>query len=200
MGQVFLAEHPLMGRKVAIKVMAPNLLSDADSCARFRQEVRLVSQLSNPHIVLAHDASEADGVHFFVMEYVQGADLGHIVAHYGALPIPFVCECIRQAALGLQHAHEHGLVHCDIKPSNLLLRGGMTTVYNYLGRTASQTPLEQPHVKILDFGLARLAGKAGALAAFAAHPITWPPSWGVIRRWSTFAATSIRWDARFRSC
>jgi serine/threonine protein kinase len=165
MGQVFLAEHPLMGRKVAIKVMAPNLLSDADSCARFRQEVRLVSQLSNPHIVLAHDASEADGVHFFVMEYVQGADLGHIVAHYGALPIPFVCECIRQAALGLQHAHEHGLVHCDIKPSNLLLRGGMTTVYNYLGRTASQAPPEQPHVKILDFGLARLAGKAGTLAA-----------------------------------
>ena len=165
MGKVYLAEHRLMGRRVAIKVMSAELLTDPESCARFRQEVRLVAQLCHPHIVLAHDADESDGVHYFVMEYVEGADLGHIVAQFGALPIPFVCECIRQTALGLQHAHEHGLVHCDIKPSNLLLRGGMTAVYNYLGRIAGESSTEQPLVKILDFGLARLAGKAGAHVA-----------------------------------
>jgi serine/threonine protein kinase len=159
MGKVFLAEHTLMARKVAIKVMSAALLSDEDSCSRFRQEVRLVAQLSHPHIVLAHDADEAGGAHYFVMEYVEGADLGHIVAQYGPLPIPFACECIRQTALGLQHAHEHGLVHCDIKPSNLLLRGGMTSVYNYLGRPNGQNSADKPMVKILDFGLARLAGK-----------------------------------------
>ncbi|HEV8058899.1 MAG TPA: serine/threonine-protein kinase [Gemmataceae bacterium] len=160
MGKVFRAEHQLMGRQVAIKVMSAALLSDSESCARFHQEVRLVARLCHPNIVLAHDADEEQGVHFFVMEYVHGADLGQIVAEYGALPIPFACECMKQTALGLQHAHEHGLVHCDIKPSNLLLRDGMTSVYNYLGRQAGENPVNKPLIKILDFGLARLAGKA----------------------------------------
>ena len=160
MGKVYRAEHQLMGRQVVIKVMSPALLSDAESCARFRQEVRLVAQLSHPHIVLAHDADEEQGLHFFVMEYVQGADLGNIVAEYGPLPIPFACECIRQTALGLQHAHEHGLVHCDIKPSNLLLRGGVASVYDFLGRPSGESLGAKPMIKILDFGLARLAGKA----------------------------------------
>ena len=159
MGKVFRAEHQLMGRQVVIKVMSPALLTDSESCARFRQEVRLVAQLSHPHIVLAHDADEEQGLHFFVMEYVQGADLGNIVAEYGPLPIPFACECIRQTALGLQHAHEHGLVHCDIKPSNLLLRGGITSVYDFLGRPSGENLGDKPLIKILDFGLARLAGK-----------------------------------------
>jgi serine/threonine protein kinase len=159
MGKVFRAEHQLMGRQVVIKVMSPALLSDGESCARFRQEVRLVAQLSHPHIVLAHDADEEQGLHFFVMEYVQGADLGNIVAEYGPLPIAFACECIRQTALGLQHAHEHGLVHCDIKPSNLLLRGGITSVYDFLGRPSGENLGDKPLIKILDFGLARLAGK-----------------------------------------
>lgn len=160
MGKVFRAEHQLMGRQVAIKVMAPALLSDTESCERFRQEVRLVAQLSHPHIVMAHDANEEQGVHFFVMEYVSGADLGQIVSSYGPLPIPFACECIRQTALGLQHAHEHGLVHCDIKPSNLLLRDGMTSVYSFLARATGESGSDRPLIKILDFGLARLAGKA----------------------------------------
>jgi serine/threonine protein kinase len=155
MGKVFRAEHQLMGRQVAIKVMSPALLSDAESCFRFRQEVRLVAQLCHPNIVLALDADEEEGLHFFVMEYVSGADLGQIVGEYGPLPIPFACECVRQTALGLQHAHEHGLVHCDIKPSNLLLRDGMTSVYKFLSRP---TGGDRPLIKILDFGLARLAG------------------------------------------
>ena len=109
---------------------------------------------------MAHDANEEQGVHFFVMEYVSGADLGRIVSEYGPLPIPFACECIRQTALGLQHAHEHGLVHCDIKPSNLLLRDGMTSVYSFLARSTGESGSDKPLIKILDFGLARLAGKA----------------------------------------
>ena len=86
----------------------------------------------------AHDAGEADGTHFLVMEYVDGIDLSNLVRQHGPLPVAEACELIRQAALGLQHAHEHGLVHRDIKPANLLLTTG-------------------GQVKILDLGLALLA-------------------------------------------
>ena len=207
MGKVFRAEHQLMGRQVAIKVMSSALLSDAESRARFRQEVRLVAQLCHPNIVLAHDADEEQGAHFFVMEYVSGADLGQIVGEYGPLPIPFACECIRQTALGLQHAHEHGLVHCDIKPSNLLLRDGMTSVYNFLGRPAGE-PGDKPLIKILDFGLARLAGnepspvfnRAAQKPVCAARPTTWPRNWVATPQQSTSAATCTAWAARSRSC
>src|SRR5262249_29544049 len=95
----------------------------------------------HPNIVRAFDAEQAGEVHFVVMEYVPGTDLGHVVAG-GPLPVTLACSCARQAALGLQHAHEHGLTHRDIKPHNLMRADNGT-------------------VKILDFGLARLAREAG---------------------------------------
>lgn len=161
MGQVFRAEHQLMRRQVALKIMSTRLVSDDAACQRFHQEVQLVAQLRHPNIVMAYDADEDHGLHFFVMEYVSGGDLEQIVQEYGPLPISFACECIRQAALGLHRAHEHGLVHCDIKPSNLLLEQGMDAVYAYMGQRAHKNPAPPPAVKILDFGLARLAGMSG---------------------------------------
>ena len=71
--------------------------------------------------MLAHDADQVDGKHFLTMEYVEGTDLGKLIKQQGPLPAALACDYIRQAALGLQHAHEQGMVHRDIKPSNLLL-------------------------------------------------------------------------------
>jgi serine/threonine protein kinase len=138
MGLVFKARHRRMGRVVALKLIAPSQLKDSETVRRFQREIEAAAQLEHPNVVRAYDADQAGDVHFFVMEYVEGIDLGKLVRQRGPLPIEEACTYIRQAAQGLQHAHERGLVHRDIKPSNLLLstRDGV--------------------VKLLDLGLARL--------------------------------------------
>ncbi|HLN32087.1 MAG TPA: serine/threonine-protein kinase [Gemmataceae bacterium] len=150
MGVVYKAEHLLMGRLVALKVINRALTGDPAAIERFRREVRSAAQLVHPHIVTAYDAEQAGDIHFLVMEYVEGDSLDRLVKRQGPLPIPLACDCVRQAALGLQYAFQHGMVHRDIKPANLI-----------------RTPEGQ--IKILDFGLARLARDsapaAGAPAA-----------------------------------
>jgi serine/threonine protein kinase len=138
MGTVFLAEHRLMERRVAVKVIRKDYLVRAGAVERFRQEVRAAARLAHPNIVTAYDADQAGDVHFLVMEFVPGESLDRVVEREGPQPVERACRWIRQAALGLQHAHEHGMVHRDIKPHNLL-----------------RTPDDQ--IKILDFGLARFA-------------------------------------------
>lgn len=143
MGTVYKAEHKIMGRIVALKVMARNLLASKDALDRFRREVRLASRLSHPNIVTVHDADEADGIHFLVMEHVDGVSLDRLVDRKGPLPVVTACQLIRQAALGLQHAFERDMVHRDIKPHNLMVT-------------------RKGHVKVLDFGLARIAAGEGS--------------------------------------
>jgi WD40 repeat protein len=135
MGSVYLAEHRLMNRLVAIKLVRPELVRNPACVERFRREVQAAARLSHPNIVTAYDAEHVGDLHLLVMEYVPGMDLLRCVRERGPLPIAEACEYARQAALGLQHAADHGLVHRDIKPQNLML-------------TQSGT------VKILDFGLA----------------------------------------------
>jgi WD40 repeat protein/serine/threonine protein kinase len=136
MGQVFKARNWKLGRVVALKVIRKERLENAITARRFEREIRAAARLDHPNVVHAHDAEEVAGTHFLVMEYVEGIDLARLVAQRGPLPVAEACDCVRQAALGLQHAHEAGLVHRDIKPSNLLLsRDGV--------------------VKVLDMGLAR---------------------------------------------
>jgi hypothetical protein len=143
MGAVYKAEHRVMERLVALKVINSNLVGGPAAVQRFEQEVKAAARLAHPHIVAAHDAEQAGGLHFLVMEYVDGISLADVITKRGPLPVAQACECVRQAALGLQHAHEKGMVHRDIKPHNLMLnRDGC--------------------VKILDFGLARLASERGA--------------------------------------
>jgi serine/threonine-protein kinase len=144
MGQVFKARHQRSGQVVALKVMRKEKLASADAVARFYKEVQAVSQLHHPNIVQARDAGEADHTHYFAMEYVDGPDLARLVREQGPLSVGRACEYARQAALGLQHAHERGMVHRDVKPSNLLL--------------ASVDGVET--IKILDLGLARLEDSA----------------------------------------
>jgi ankyrin repeat protein/serine/threonine protein kinase len=141
MGDVYEARHRKMERTVALKVINRGLVRKAEAVDRFHREVKAAAQLSHPNIVTAYDADQAGEFHFMVMEYVDGVDLSRTVKDRGALPVAEACDYIRQAAIGLQHAHERGMVHRDIKPHNLMV-------------TADGT------VKILDFGLASLTPEA----------------------------------------
>jgi serine/threonine protein kinase len=136
MGQVFLCEHKLMRRRVAVKVLPTAKAEDASSLERFYREARAVAALDHPNIVRAYDIDQDDNLHFLVMEYVDGASMQDIIKRVGPLDPVRVCHYIAQASIGLQHASESGLIHRDIKPGNLLVdRTGV--------------------VKILDMGLAR---------------------------------------------
>ena len=118
-------------------------LSNKGMVERFYREARAAARLSHPNVVTLYDAGEAGGVHYLVMEYVEGLDLARWVAEKGRLPAARACAVVRQAALGLQHAHERGIVHRDIKPGNLLVS-------------------REGRVKVLDMGLARLDGSSAA--------------------------------------
>ena len=141
MGDVYKARHRMMDRTVALKIIKQELTRKPEAVNRFHREVKAAAQLSHPNIVTAYDAEQAGEVHFMVMEYVDGVNLAQTVQEPGALPISEACEYIRQAAIGLQHAHERGMVHRDIKPHNLMVTSDGT-------------------VKVLDFGLASLAPEA----------------------------------------
>jgi serine/threonine-protein kinase len=160
MGQVFKARHRVMDRLVALKIIHPELLHHALAVRRFHQEIRAVAQLSHPNIVTAHDADQEGETHFLVMEYVEGIDLKQLVQASGRLGVGQACEYIRQAALGLQHAHERGLVHRDLKPGNLLITVGSGQWAVGSKEKAVLLPIAhnpQPSVvKILDLGLALL--------------------------------------------
>jgi serine/threonine protein kinase len=147
MGAVYQAEHRVMERLVALKVIRADLTADVAAVDRFRREVRAAAALSHANIVTAFDAEQVGNVHFLVMEYVEGVDLARHVARRGPLPVDEACSHVRQAALGLQHAFERGMIHRDIKPHNLMLTHTDSAKAEPFGR-----------VKILDFGLARLAG------------------------------------------
>jgi serine/threonine protein kinase len=159
MGQVFKARHQRLDRIVALKVIRKEKLDNPTAVRRFQREIKAAAQLTHPNIVMAFDADQAGQTHFFAMEFVDGIDLNRMVKDGGPLPVAQVCDYMRQAALGLQHACERGLVHRDIKPANLLVE----RVENSSGSdTISMSPSAQyPHgrIKILDMGLAR-AGKA----------------------------------------
>jgi WD40 repeat protein/serine/threonine protein kinase len=145
MGAVYKARSRKLGRTVAVKVIRKERLTHPDAVRRFHREIQACAHLSHPNIIHAFDAGEEQGTHFFVMEYVEGTDLGALLKKQALLPVPAVCAYIRQAALGLQHAHEKGLVHRDVKPSNLFL----------CNRGAGSGP--NGVVKVLDLGLARIS-------------------------------------------
>ncbi len=137
MGQVFLCEHKLMRRRVAVKVLPTAKAADQASLDRFNREARAAAAVDHPNIVRAFDIDQDDNLHFLVMEYVDGTNLQDLVKKAGPLDPVRACHYVYGAAVGLQHANEIGMVHRDIKPGNILLdRAGV--------------------VKVLDMGLARL--------------------------------------------
>lgn len=138
MSSVYLAEHMVMRRKVAIKVLPKRRVTHSSYLERFRLEAQATARLDHPNIVRAYDIDHEGSSHFIVMEYVRGRDLQVIVKEDGPLSLELAVNYIMQAAHGLQHAHENGLVHRDVKPGNLLID-------------------ELGVVKILDLGLALFA-------------------------------------------
>lgn len=141
MGTVFLCEHTGLRKKVAVKVLPPEQAADEGTRERFFREARAAAVLDHPNIVRVFDTNSSNGVHYMVMEYVEGQDLQSILNKYGPVPHTRACTYVAQAALGLQHAAEKGLIHRDIKPGNLLVdKDGV--------------------VKILDMGLARFTEDA----------------------------------------
>lgn len=121
MGAVYKARQVRMDRVVAIKLMPSQLLDSEAAVSRFEREVRAAGKLDHPNIVTAYDAGEVDGRLFLVLQYVDGDDLASIVRQQGALSTTDALGCIRQAALGLAYAHDQGVIHRDVKPSNILL-------------------------------------------------------------------------------
>ncbi len=133
MGQVVLASHKQMKREVALKFISVDLLASPAARTRFQREIEATAKLQHPNLVIAHDAGELDGQHFLVMEYVQGVDLRSKVKQSGPLNIATAMQCTADAARGLFHAHEKGIVHRDVKPGNIMLGSDNTAKVTDLG-------------------------------------------------------------------
>jgi serine/threonine protein kinase len=145
MGAVYEAMHIELGNLVAIKVLRAELVSDLQAEVRFKREMKVIGTLTHSHIVQARDAGKAGATHYLVMEYLVGYDLAQLVERVGPLAVADACEIAHRVALALAHAHQHHLVHRDIKPNNVLF-----------GRTHGGA--EAVQVKVADFGLALLRG------------------------------------------
>jgi eukaryotic-like serine/threonine-protein kinase len=140
MGKVYAAEHVLMRRKVAIKILPLHRLSETSAVERFKREARAIGQLNHPNIVQAYDFDHVGSLWYLVLELVDGKSLQEIVYRRGPIEWPKAVNYIRQAAAALQHASELGVVHRDVKPANLLLdKAGV--------------------IKVLDMGLAKVFGE-----------------------------------------
>lgn len=135
MSSVYLAEHTKMHDYRAIKVLPPSKLSKSSYLARFQQEAKAIASLNHPNIVRAYDIDNQGDTHYIVMEFVDGEDLQTIVKKKGPIAFELVADYVAQAARGLQHAHDSGLIHRDVKPANVLIR-------------------KDGRVKLLDLGLA----------------------------------------------
>src|SRR5690349_726378 len=142
MATVYLAHDIALDRKVAIKVMAPHLLSGEGMAERFKREARTAGSLSHPHIIPIYAVKEAGELLFFVMKFVEGRPLDGIIREVGPLPIPMVQSIMQQVGSALGYAHRRGIIHRDIKPPNIMLDVEGWAV-------------------VTDFGIAKVADKHG---------------------------------------
>jgi hypothetical protein len=180
MGTVYRARHSELGKVVALKVLPADQVNEV-RVARFKKEVRAIGRLNHPNVVVAYDAGEDRGVHFLVMELVDGQDLARVIARHGRLGIADACEAVRQTAVALQHAFEQGLVHRDVKPNNLMLdRDG--------------------RVRLLDLGLARASGEAAGDALTAQGVVVGTADYLAPEQWDRPQAADTRADVYSLGC
>jgi formylglycine-generating enzyme required for sulfatase activity len=183
MGSVYLARRTLLDDVVAIKVMRAGATGNEESRARFLREMRATVRLGHPHIVRAHDADVLGELLFLVMEHVEGVSLDRLVRQKGPLPVAFACRCAVQAAEALQHAHERGMVHRDVKPANLMV-----------------TAKEQA-VKVLDFGLVQVPkGEAAKGAQTQLHSFMGTPEYVSPEQGTDARNADIRSDVYSLGC
>jgi serine/threonine protein kinase len=138
MAAVFLAHEISLDRKVAIKVMSPGLFLGDGMVERFKHEAITIAQLHHPNIVSVYSVRQAEGLHFFVMRYVQGRSLEHVVEQAGRLPLPLVRSILHQVGSALTYAHRSRVIHRDVKPGNILID-------------------EEGNAVVTDFGIAKAA-------------------------------------------
>ena len=151
MGEVYRAEDLKLRQPVALKFLTRNVADDPRRLERFLNEVRVARQVSHPNVCRVYDIGEVDGEHFISMEYVDGEDLASLIRRIGRLPKEKAVQLSRQLCAGLAAAHEKGVIHCDLKPHNVMIDG-------------------QGKVRIADFGLAGLVGDvSGAVGGTPAY-------------------------------
>jgi YVTN family beta-propeller protein len=148
MGAVYRASEEGLGRKVALKVIAPELAQDERFRERFLRESRIAASLDHPHVIPIYQAGDEDGLLFLAMRYVEGSDLAKVVAEDGALEPKRAVDLLSQVAEALDAAHEKGLVHRDVKPSNVLIAEAAGREHCYLG----------------DFGLTKRTGSLSGVS------------------------------------
>lgn len=137
MAIIFKGRDTLLNRAVTVKVLRPEYTDDEEFVARFRKEAQAVAKLSHPNIVSVHDVGQENGTHYIVMEYVEGQNLKQIIKEMGRESVDHAIDIAKQICDGLQHAHENGIVHRDIKPHNILVN-------------------DNGQVKVTDFGIAQI--------------------------------------------
>ena len=137
MGEVFLAEDLRLGRRVALKVLSPGLAAQPGRLERFQREARSVAALNHPNIVTLHSVEEAEGLHFLVMELVDGETLAGLLSSRGPFPLEELLDIALALTRALEVAHARGIVHRDLKPSNVMVSS-------------------EGRVKVLDFGVASI--------------------------------------------
>ena len=153
MGEVYLAEDTMLGRRVALKLLPAARTRDEESLRRFQQEAKAASALNHPNILTIHEVGQADGHHFIATEFIDGETLRALLHRGGKLEIAETLDIAAQIASALAAAHDAGIVHRDIKPENVMLR-------------------RDRYVKVLDFGLAKLSEPAAAQPADPNAPTT----------------------------
>src|SRR5262245_8476572 len=157
MGEVYRARDPRLNRDVAIKILASDFAQDADRLARFKREAQVLASLNHSNIAAIYGVEESDGIRGLVLELVDGPTLADRIAQ-GPIPMDEALPIAKQIVEALEAAHEHGIAHRDLKPTNIKLRSDGT-------------------VKVLDFGLAKaIEPVAGAAATVAASPTITSPA------------------------
>jgi serine/threonine protein kinase/class 3 adenylate cyclase len=182
-GEVWKARHRMLGTFRALKLLRTDGNLSPQALERFRREMQALGQFDHPHLVRATDArASGTNVPFLVMEFVHGRNLEQLAGGQ-PLPVPDACELIRQAAVGLQHVHEHGLVHRDVKPSNLLFA------------------FAEQRVKLMDLGLVRLLVEpAGQARLTKAHQFMGTPDYMAPEQWDDTHSVDIRADIYSLGC
>jgi serine/threonine-protein kinase len=154
MGEVYLVNHPRLPRREALKILPRALTSDVEFSRRFTREAELAATMWHPHIVAVHDRGEADGQLWITMDYVEGTDASVLLRNHfpAGVPAPFAAEIVADVADALDYAHERGLLHRDVKPSNILL-------------SSTDPAARGRRILLTDFGIARRMEDFGELTA-----------------------------------